>query len=79
MKYFLKRSKGIKDDRLIVISQDASQIQSVLKDLGYMELDHVVSAIPFVILPQQAAMQIIQTCYDVMVLEENLFKYIILY
>ena len=66
---FLETLKGIKDDRLIVISQDASQIQSVLKDLGYMELDHVVSAIPFVILPQQAAMQIIQTCYDVMVLE----------
>lgn len=64
---FLDTLSGIQDDRLIVISKDASQIQSVLDDLGYKDLDHVVSAIPFVILPQKSALQIIQTCHDALV------------
>lgn len=61
---FCEELDKINDSRLIVIREDATELTAVLKNLGLEEVDHVISAIPFVILPEQTALHIIQTTFD---------------
>lgn len=56
--------RKIKDDRLIVIEDSAELIELYLQQYGYSQADHIISAIPFVILPKEVAENIIKTCRD---------------
>ncbi len=62
--FFCEEMRKIKDERLIVIQEDASGLNTLLKGLNIQEVDHVISAIPFVILPEPIALQIIQAAFD---------------
>ena len=61
---FCDEMRKINDDRLIIVSEDAAQLPAILKKLHIEQIDHVVSAIPFVILPEATAIQIIQAAFD---------------
>ena len=61
---FCKELRKIEDKRLIVVDQDAVHLGEILKSLKIEKLDHVISAIPFVILPEPIATQIIQAAFD---------------
>lgn len=56
--------RDIEDDRLVVIQDSAEHLPTYLQHHGFTHADHVVSAIPFVILPRQLAHQIVMTCRD---------------
>lgn len=55
---------AIKDPRLIVIQKDAMHLDEILKELNIDQLDHVISAIPFVILPEEDALYIIRAGFN---------------
>lgn len=63
---FAARLRMIKDDRLIVIDQDVAKIQSILQKHGVEEVDHIISAIPFVAFPEEKSIQIIEACKSVL-------------
>lgn len=63
---FSKHLRKIKDDRLIIIEDSAEKLPEYLKKQGLGKIDFVISAIPFVILPKEIAMKIINTCKDYM-------------
>jgi phospholipid N-methyltransferase len=61
---FCDELRKINDDRLIVVDQSAVHLNEILKSLEIEQLDHVISAIPFVIFPENIATQIIQAAFD---------------
>jgi len=63
---FCDELKKIADKRLVVINHSAVQLDEILKSLHISQVDCVISAIPFVILPEATAIQIIQAAFDYM-------------
>lgn len=63
---FCEVLRDINDPRLIVVDQSAVHLDEILKSLNISQVDHVISAIPFVILPEVTAIQIIQSAFNVM-------------
>lgn len=61
---FCEVLRKIEDKRLIVIDQSAVHLCDIFKSLRIEQVDHVISAIPFVILPEATAIQIIQAAFD---------------
>jgi phospholipid N-methyltransferase len=59
---FTTKLNDIKDNRLIVIQDSAEKLEYHLDFNGLNEIDYVISAIPFVILPDDIANKIIMTC-----------------
>lgn len=49
----------INDPRVILINDDAQTMGKYLKQNGYDNADHIISAIPFLILPENLTMQIL--------------------
>ena len=58
--------RAIDDDRLIVIEDSAEHLPTYLEEFGghQRKADHIISAIPFVILPKDLAKNIVATCYQ---------------
>ena len=54
----------IKDDRLIIIEDDASKIKEYLDANGLEKADAVISALPFTLIPEEIAYQIVRSCKD---------------
>jgi phospholipid N-methyltransferase len=63
---FFEQLKMIDDDRLIVVNDSAEYISKHLLQHGFTRVDAIVSAIPFVILPENVRRSIIKKCIDVM-------------
>ncbi len=63
---FCEILRKIHDDRLIIIEDSAEHLPQYLQQYGFPHADHVVSAIPFVILPRPLAHQIVTACRDSM-------------
>ena len=61
-----KMIDDIDDDRLHVIREDVSNVKEIMADHGIHELDAVVSAIPFVILPKKKGKSIVTSCMEMM-------------
>lgn len=59
---FCELLRNIDDDRLVVIEDSAEYIADYLREFGREEADHIISAIPFVILPKDLAKNIVSTC-----------------
>lgn len=57
----------VKDDRLIIIEDDASKLKEYLEANGLEKADAVISALPFTLIPEEITNQIIQSCKDNMV------------
>ncbi len=63
---FCDTLREINDDRLIVVEDSAENIQYHLEDEGESHIDYVVSAIPFVGLPDELGYDIITKCRDLL-------------
>lgn len=63
---FCEVLRQMNDPRLIVVEQSAVELPEVLKSLNVEQIDHVISAIPFVIFPEAVILQIIHAAVDVM-------------
>jgi len=55
--------RKIDDDRLLVIEDSAENLGQHLSAIGAEEVDDVFSAIPFVALPDELGVKIVQTCH----------------
>lgn len=60
---FCDTLRSIDDHRLVVAEDSAEQIGKYLLDLGKKNTDYIVSAIPFVALPKELGMDIINQCF----------------
>lgn len=58
--------REIDDDRFILIEDSAENLHEYLKKLAIEEVDYIVSAIPFVALPDDLSTNIVQGCYNVL-------------
>lgn len=61
---FISQLNDIKDDRLIVVQDTAEKLEHYLQKHQITQIDAVISAIPFVIIPEPTASNIVQTCKD---------------
>jgi phospholipid N-methyltransferase len=58
--------REIQDDRLVVINKGAEHMQESLSEMSINNVDAVVSAIPFLVLPKKLASEILKQCYSVL-------------
>ncbi|MBK7406760.1 MAG: methyltransferase [Saprospirales bacterium] len=56
----------IDDPRLIVVEDSAERISAYLEKEGLQQIDYVLSAIPFVVLPQELSLNILAACREVL-------------
>ncbi len=63
---FCEVLQAIDDDRLVVLQEDVAGIKDILAKYDIDEVDAIVSAIPFVIFPEDKAYSIITTCKDLL-------------
>jgi phospholipid N-methyltransferase len=61
---FCEMLNEIKDKRLSIICVDALHLDLILSKFHIHQVDHVISAIPFVILSEENAIKIIQICHE---------------
>ena len=52
----------IKDDRVHIIEDSAERLEHYLGKVGAKQIDYVISAIPFVVVPDEVALDIVSTC-----------------
>lgn len=55
---------GIDDDRLLVVQDSAEHIGVYLEEEGHKYADCILSAIPFVMLPQELSLKILYACKE---------------
>ena len=60
---FCKLLRDIDDDRLIVVEDSAENLGAHLKNAGASQVDFVLSAIPFVALPKEVGLKIVEECH----------------
>lgn len=56
----------IKDDRMILVNDGAQYMEVYLQKHGIEQVDTIISAIPFVVLPDNLTKEILQTCKKVL-------------
>ncbi|MFT5167700.1 MAG: phospholipid N-methyltransferase [Saprospiraceae bacterium] len=59
---FCKRLRAINDPRLIIIEDSAENLEKYLTEYHFKEVDAVISAIPFVSLPDELGLCIVGEC-----------------
>ncbi len=60
---FCRILKEIDDNRFILIEDSAEKLDDYMRQLTIKEVDYVISAIPFVALPDEISYSIVQGCY----------------
>ena len=50
----------IDDERLVLINDSAEKIENYLKKQGFKHADHIVSAVPLVVLPKEIGIRIVE-------------------
>jgi phospholipid N-methyltransferase len=55
-----ERLEEIQDPRLVIINEGAQNLTQILKSLSIEEVDMVISAIPFLVLPEELTKEILQ-------------------
>lgn len=63
---FCEKLQTMDDDRLIVIQKSAEDLKEILTTYGVKEADIVISAIPYLVLPEALARQILEQCNAVL-------------
>ncbi len=64
--HFCEKIREIKDDRLHVIEDTAENLEAHMKQYGIKEVDYIISAIPFVSLPDELCYKIVGICKKVL-------------
>ena len=65
-KVFCNQLRAIKDSRLIVVEDSAQKIDIYLKLNNFPRVDDIISAIPFVVVPEKEAFSIVEACKSVL-------------
>lgn len=60
---FCSQLEEIKDPRFFFYKKSAEELTNVLKEQGVNHVDYVVSAIPFTVVPDEIAKDIVEQCY----------------
>ncbi len=60
--HFIQKLREIQDSRLIIVNDSAEKLESYLHQHNMMNVDAIVSAIPFMILPDDITDNILQAC-----------------
>ena len=60
---FCRILKEIEDSRFILIEDSAEKLGGYMRRLAIKEVDYVISAIPFVALPDEISYSIVEGCY----------------
>lgn len=63
---FCEQLRQIDDKRLIVVEDSAEKIGEYLKKHDLPKADYIISAIPFVVLPDELALKIVEACKSAM-------------
>jgi phospholipid N-methyltransferase len=64
---FVKQLRNeFKDDRVEIISDSAEFIREIMEARQIEQVDYILSAIPFVMLPEEFMKQTVQSCYDLL-------------
>jgi len=63
---FCEQLRQIDDKRLIVVEDSAERIGEYLKKHDLPKADYIISAIPFVVLPDELALKIVEACKSAM-------------
>jgi phospholipid N-methyltransferase len=64
---FCEKLKLIPDKRLIVVNLSAEHLDEILKQHGFEHCDAIISAVPFVVLPEDVTARILNKCKFVLV------------
>jgi phospholipid N-methyltransferase len=62
----LMREKFKEDKRVVVVEESAANIADVLNRHGIQQADYIISAIPFVSLPDELGLQIVTACKNIL-------------
>ena len=65
-KKLFKLLAEIDDPRLIPVCGNVKNLESILTDLGIEEIDVLLSAIPFIVMPKKEAESIVTTCKNLL-------------
>ena len=60
------REKFKDDDRLVVVEESAANVAEILARYNVKQTDYIISAIPFVSLPDELGYEIVNACKDVL-------------
>lgn len=60
---FCEMLRAIKDERLVVIEDSAEKLEIYLQQINAEKIDYIISAIPFVSLPDEVGYSIVGECY----------------
>ncbi len=60
------RQKFQGDERLVVVEKSAAEVTNVLADHSIQQADYILSAIPFVSLPDAEGYEIVTTCKNIL-------------
>ncbi len=71
---FCKVLNGIKDNRLIVVEDSAENLQAHLDKLGKGQPESIISAIPFVSLPDELSYRIVRGCKSALLPKGNFIQ-----
>lgn len=63
---FCNKLKIIKDKRLIIVRDSAENLENYLKTQEIDKVDAILSAIPFMLIPEEISFRILQTCKNVL-------------
>ena len=59
---FCKKLRSLNDARLVVVEDSAGKMDEYLSRHAVESVDHIVSAIPFVVVPEKEAYSIVENC-----------------
>ncbi len=63
---FCDKLRAIEDPRILVIPESAENLDHVLHQMGIVQVDAIVSSIPFAILPEPFHIQILNLCNSIL-------------
>lgn len=61
--HLVEELREINDDRLIVADESAEEITKYLKQIGREQADYIISALPFVSLPEDLGERVMKECH----------------
>jgi phospholipid N-methyltransferase len=62
----LLRDKFKEDKRVVIVEESAANIAAVLNSYGIQQADYIISALPFVSLPDELGLEIVTACKNVL-------------
>ena len=67
--------ENIRDDRLLVHHGSAERLEEVLRELGWPQIDAVLSGIPFSSTPREIGLKIIESAHEVLQIKGRFVAY----